>query len=63
MEADVEELLQQEEKAAQQLVSIINTPDVKKHIKDRLMDFLGYNSHHLPMYARPQAVDDTAVQA
>ena len=44
-------------------MSIINTPDVKKHIKDRLMDFLGYNSHHLPMYARPQAVDDTAVQA
>lgn len=60
-EADSEELLQQEQKTMQKLVNIVDTPACGQQIKDRLMDFLGYNSHHLPMYARPMAVDSSMV--
>lgn len=54
-EADSEEMLQQEQKTMQRLVAIVDTPEIGKQVKDRLISFLGYNSHHLPMYARPSA--------
>jgi hypothetical protein len=37
-------------KAAQLLVE---TPQTKKLVKDRLIDYLTFNAYHLPMYARP----------
>jgi hypothetical protein len=37
-------------KAAQLLVA---TPQTRKLVKDRLIDYLTFNAYHLPMYARP----------
>ena len=38
---------------AKSLAGLVDQPIVSKFVKDKLVDFISYNSYHLPMYARP----------
>lgn len=51
-ETEAEDVKAQEESVLHDLRSAINTTKMQKLIKDRLMDYLTFNSYHLPMYAR-----------
>lgn len=51
--ADSEELRSQVKAVLEKMREEAKQPEVEKQIKDRLMDFLTFNSYSLPMYARP----------
>eukprot|EP01147_Barroeca_monosierra_P004107 gene4107-42_t len=52
-ETKVEDIKVEEETTLQELKFTVNNTITQKLVKDRLMDFLTFNSYHLPMYARP----------
>jgi hypothetical protein len=39
--------------AHKQALALLQGPGVTKLIRDRLIDYLTFNSYHVPMYARP----------
>jgi hypothetical protein len=42
-----------EDSARKQALALLQGAGVTKLIRDRLIDYLTFNSYHVPMYARP----------